>query len=254
MQRLDADVDDDGEASRLGARSGRASGGGRARGSRSSGRSRRARPRAGPRAGPRSTAAALPRRRRRIGEVAAHPRRLEREEGRVERHGHHGEPAPRRWRRCGRRPGGREDEERRQRDEDAEIGARAVDCRTARGGGSRRRSARPTMPFRTMMRTASMVSRASVGSGSPWSMTATITETSMMMTEMVSTTVPSGSPSRSATSRRVGARRRRTRASPRRSRRRGDEGDVASARRASRRRRCRGRASSAPARKAARSG
>ena len=54
------------------------------------------------------------------------------------------------------------------------------------------------MPFIMIMMTANIVSRASVGSVAPSSMTAAISETSMTITEMVRISVPSGSPSNSA--------------------------------------------------------
>ena len=54
------------------------------------------------------------------------------------------------------------------------------------------------MPSRTMTSTASIVSRASVGFGPACSMTAAMTDISMMMTAIVRISVPSGSPRISA--------------------------------------------------------
>ena len=54
------------------------------------------------------------------------------------------------------------------------------------------------MPFIMIMMTANIVSRASVGSVTPSSITAAMSDTSMRITEMVRMSVPSGSPRSSA--------------------------------------------------------
>ena len=59
-------------------------------------------------------------------------------------------------------------------------------------------SAAPIMPLSTIISVANMASRASVGLFSPCSMTEAIRATSMMITDRVSTSVPYGSPSFSA--------------------------------------------------------
>jgi hypothetical protein len=48
----------------------------------------------------------------------------------------------------------------------------------------------PIMPFSTIISVANMASRASVGLFSPCSMIAAISETSIVITEKVSTSVP----------------------------------------------------------------
>ena len=56
----------------------------------------------------------------------------------------------------------------------------------------------PTRPLQTIMTTANTVSRASVGAGLSPSMMVAISATSMMVMAMVSSSVPNGSPIRSA--------------------------------------------------------
>jgi hypothetical protein len=51
-------------------------------------------------------------------------------------------------------------------------------------------SARPTIKFSTIISVANMVSRASVGLLSPFSMTEAISDTSMTMIDSVRTSVP----------------------------------------------------------------
>ena len=55
------------------------------------------------------------------------------------------------------------------------------------------------MPVQTIITTENTASRASVGLFSPWSMTEMTMATSMVVTAMVMTSVPRGSPSRIAT-------------------------------------------------------
>jgi hypothetical protein len=86
------------------------------------------------------------------------------------------------------------------RDDEGEDGERAMTTRKARAPSrlyscSQYRSApmssaMPTMPFRTIIRVANMASRASVGLFAPCSMMAASSETSMTITERVSTSVP----------------------------------------------------------------
>jgi len=56
----------------------------------------------------------------------------------------------------------------------------------------------PTRPLHTIMMTANTVSRASAGTGLSPSMMVAISATSMMVTASVSSSVPNGSPIRSA--------------------------------------------------------
>jgi hypothetical protein len=51
-------------------------------------------------------------------------------------------------------------------------------------------SDKPTMPFRMIITTANMVSRASVGFSLPWVITAAMLMTSMKVTERVRINVP----------------------------------------------------------------
>ena len=57
----------------------------------------------------------------------------------------------------------------------------------------------PTSPLHTIITTANTVSRASVVAACSPSMMVAISATSMMVTESVSSSVPNGSPIRSAT-------------------------------------------------------
>ena len=56
----------------------------------------------------------------------------------------------------------------------------------------------PTSPLQTIITTANTVSRASVGTAFSPSMMVAISATSMMVTDSVSSSVPKGSPIRSA--------------------------------------------------------